>query len=260
MTRLDLGARRNLAQILDDAFGLYRTYARKLLPIAVGVVVPVDLAVSGIGLGELTSGYDRTPPNSVGVLQIFVSLLITTPLITAMVVHVVLDVARGEPVSARRAIRAGLEVFAPVLAGLALAFAGIALGFLAIVIPGVYLAILWAFVAQAVVVDGRRGPEALRRSAELVRGRWWWVLGVVLVTNLVAGLLGLLISVPADRLAKSADSQAIVLLGTMIVQIFTLSFLALTNTLLYFTLRTEKEAPAPVAEPQGFEPPRPGEG
>lgn len=258
--RIDLGAKRNLAQILDDAFALYRAYARTLLPIAVGVVLPVNLAVSGIGLGELTSGYDSTPSNGVGLLQIFVALLITTPLITAMVVHLVLDVSRGQPVSAPRAVRAGLDVFAPLLAGLALAFAGIALGFVALVIPGIYLAVLWAFVAQAVVVDGRRGPQALSRSAELVRGRWWWVLGVVLVTNLVAGLLGLLVEVPAQELAKSADSQAIVLVGTMIVQIFTLSFLALTNTLLYFSLRAERDASAAVVGPHGFEPPRPGEG
>jgi hypothetical protein len=260
LTRIDLGAKRNLARILDDAFALYRSYARTLLTIAVAVVVPVDLVVFGIGLGQLTSGYDRTPPNGVGLLQIFVSLLITTPLITAMVLRVVLDVAAGQPVSTTRAISSGLELFTPLLVGIGLAVAGIALGFVALVIPGVYVAVLWAFVAQAVVVDGRRGPQALARSAELVRGHWWWVLGVVLVTNLVAGLLGLLISVPARELAKSADSEAIVLVGTMLVQVFTLSLLALTNTLLYFTLRGGQDASVAVVEPHGFEPPRPGEG
>jgi hypothetical protein len=103
-----------------------------------------------------------------------------------------------------------------------------------------------------------------------VRGHWWWVFGVVLVTNLVAALLSLIVAIPADLLAEAADSQAVALLGTTLAQTFTLSLLALTSTLLYFSLRARagEQTPGPAGSrpeppptvPGGFEPPRPGEG
>jgi hypothetical protein len=38
------------------------------------------------------------------------------------------------------------------------------------ILPGVYLAVRWYFVPQAVVIDGARGPAALTRSGQIVRG------------------------------------------------------------------------------------------
>jgi hypothetical protein len=281
--RPDLGVARDLGQILDEAFALLRAYARTLLPIALGVVVPINLVVSGIGLGQLTDGYDASPEPGITVLQTLVTLLITTPLITAMHVHVVLAAAAGRPVSARSAFAAGLDVFAPLLGALVLAVAGVGLGLLAFVLPGIYVGVMWSFTAQAVVVDGRRGPQALARSAELVRGKWWWVFGVLVVTNLVATVLSLVVAIPADLVADAVDSQAVALAGTTLAQVFTLSLLALTSTLLYFSLRVRKGEPAPSAGvadreeaaaveglppgaaeppvvPGGFEPPRAGGG
>lgn len=265
MRRPDLGVPRDLSQILDEAFALLRTYARTLLPIALGVVVPINLVVGGIGLGQLTDGYDSSPEPAVTAVQTLVTLLITTPLITAMTVHVVLDAAAGRPVSARAAAAAGLDAFAPLLGALLLVVAGVALGLVAFVLPGIYAGVLWSFTAQAVVVDGRRGTQAPARSAELVRGRWWWVFGVLVVTNLVAAVLSLIVAIPADLIADAADSQAVALAGTTLVQTFTLSFLALTGTLLYFALRVRSgESPVggtPTAEaPGGFAPPRAGGG
>ena len=264
MRRPDLGVPRNLGQILDESFALLRAHARTLLPIALGVVVPVNLLVSGIGLGELTDNYDASPEPAVTAVQTLVTLLITTPLITAMAVHVVLDAASGRDASARNAAAAGLEVFAPLLGALLLVVAGVALGLIAFVLPGIYAGVMWSFTAQAVVVDGHRGRRALARSGDLVRGRWWWVFGVLIVTNLVAALLSLIVAIPADALADAADSQAIALAGTTLVQTFTLSLLALTGTLLYFSLRVRSgETPpdgGPAEAPGGFAPPRAGAG
>ena len=270
MRRPDLGVPRDLGRILDEAFALLRAYAGTLLPIALGVVVPVNLVVAGVGLGQLTDGYDSSPEPAVTVVQALVTLLITTPLITAMAVHVVLDAAAGRPVSARAAAAAGLEAFAPLLGALLLAVAGVALGLLAFVVPGIYAGVMWSFTAQAVVVDRCRGTRALGRSGELVRGRWWWVFGVLFVTNLVAAVLSLLVAIPADALAEAADSQAVALAGTMLAQTFTLSLLALTGTLMYFSLRVRSgeappdgapaEAAAEAEAPGGFAPPRAGGG
>jgi hypothetical protein len=49
------------------------------------------------------------------------------------------------------------------------------------VVPGIWLAVRGYFAAQAAVVDGLGPVEALQRSAEVVKSRWWRTLGVLLV-------------------------------------------------------------------------------
>ena len=100
-----------------------------------------------------------------------------------------------------------------------------------------------------------------------MRGSWWRVLGVVIVLNVVAGIFGLIIQTPFMAMADAADSGAIALVGTILGNAVTLSFVALAGTLLYFDLRVRAggpvlapapaRAPAPEVLPGGFEPPRP---
>jgi hypothetical protein len=263
----DLARDRDLSSLLDDSFRLYRRHLGTLLLVAAAVVLPVELAISGFGLGQLTSGYDATPAVETAIVQTGVALLIVTPLLTAMVVHVVLAAAKGERPTAGRAISSGIEVFTPVLGAILLATVGIFLGFLALIIPGVILAVHWYVVAQAVVVDGRTGSEALRRSWQLVRGRALFVFGVMVLTNLLAALAGAIVALPGEAAAEAADAQAVALGASIVAEILTLPFLAVTGTLLYFTLKVRAgevsvpPMPAPEPEPQpslgGWEPPVP---
>lgn len=48
-------------------------------------------------------------------------------------------------------------------------------GLVLLIIPGIILALSFAFVMQALVWDGDRGVAALQRSRFYVRGRWWSV-------------------------------------------------------------------------------------
>lgn len=254
--RLVLARDRSLGELLDEAFGLYRRHLLLFVLLAAGVVVPVDLIVSGIGLGQLTSGYDSSPDVGTQLVPAVVSALVTVPLITAMNVRAVVAIADGHPPSPGQAAREGLDLFTPVLVAVLLASAGIMLGILALIVPGIILAVHWSVVAQVVTVEGERGPAALRRSWDLVRGDAWWVLGVLLVTNIIASLLAGIVTLPAAAGAESADSALIMLLATMVAEIFTLSFLAIAMTLLFFTLRARKagiarEVPAPWSSPAG---------
>lgn len=270
--RLDLNRPRDLGALLSDAFALYRRWFGVFAGIALAVVVPVELVVEGIGLGQLTSSYDATPSREASAVSAVLLFFIVTPLLTAMNARAVMDVGEGREPDARRAIQAGLDVFAPLLAVLVLVFLGVLCGVALLVLPGIYLAVRWFVAPQTVVVEGKQGPEALQRSAELVRGYWWRVLGVVIVLNLVAGVMGLIIATPFAAIADAANSGAIALIGTILGNAVTLSFVGLAGTLLYFDLRTRGAGwaapvvgvpPAdptlerPEALPGGFTPPRP---
>jgi hypothetical protein len=113
-----------------------------------------------------------------------------------------------------------------------LAGLGVALG-LVLILPGIYLAIRWFFVPQTVVIDGERGPGALRRSGDLVQGSWWRTFGIVLLCQLPAVLIG----VPFASLAASADRQLFALIGEIVTQTVVAPFVALLATLLYYDLR-----------------------
>ncbi|WP_372791173.1 hypothetical protein [Paraconexibacter sp.] len=242
---------RSLGELLDAAFALYRSHLKLFLLLAAGVVVPVDLVVSGIGLGQLTAGYEENPTVAEALLPAAVSAVITVPLITAMQVRAILAIERGEQPTVGQAVREGLDVFAPVLAVVIMVGLAVFAGFLALIVPGIILLAHLSVSAQAVVVENRRGTDALRRSWNLVRGNAWWVLAVIVVINLLAGVLGALVTLPAASAAQSADSALILLIATMIVEPFTLSFQALATTILFFTLLARSEsglhASSPVA-------------
>jgi hypothetical protein len=240
---IDVRRTRPLGALISDAATLLRDHLGLFALLAAAVVVPVELLLSGIGMGQLYSGYDESPPLGGTGLLALVGALVTTPLITAMFVTVVLDLAAGREPDPRRAARVALDVFAPLLLVVVLAFAGIVLGFLALIIPGIILALRWTVSAQAVVVEGKRGREALARSWELTKGRALFVFGVLLVSGILTALAGGLVSIPADALAESADLGIIVLLATMLVNVFSFAYTALVATLLYVTLRAERGEP-----------------
>jgi hypothetical protein len=238
--RLDLDRPRSASALFGDALSLYARRFRTFLAIALAVVLPVDLIVSGLGLEELSSDFDRERNAAEQLIPVAVAFLVTTPLITAMTLNVVLDAARGVRPAAWPAIQRGLEVFAPIFFAVVLAGAGVLLGFAAFIVPGLYLLVRWYFVPQSVIVDGSRGPGALRASWDVVRGSWWRTFGIALLATLAGTLVGALLALPLVAAASSSDSGALGLAGTMLGETIAAPFISLVGTLLFFDLRARR--------------------
>jgi hypothetical protein len=255
--KLDLRRKRDLGAILDDAFAVYRANFGTLLLISFVVVVPVYLLVYGVGLGYLWSDYDASTGSEVRIGDVADSmaglaaqLLVITPLVTAMTVHVVRRSAEGARAPAGEAVRFGIDVFPKLLLAIVLVALGVFGGLLLLVVPGIILAVRWVVVAQAVVVEGRSGGDALSRSFELTRGRGWFAFLVLFVLNLLVGVLSAAVLVPLDAAAKSADTMALTMVGQMISSVLSLPLVAAGYTLLYYSLVAEKEGvAAPPATP-----------
>jgi hypothetical protein len=250
--QLELLRTRDLGGLFGTSFTAYLRHFLPFMAIGAAVVVPVQLIVSGIGLGQLTSGYDSTTTSGSTLVTIAELYLVITPLVTAMVVHALLAMADGEKPRPGAAIVSGLEAFRPVFGAVLIAAAGVVLGLFAFLLPGLWLLVRWGFAPQAVVLDGRRGAAALQRSAELVAGSWWRVFGIVLFTGIAVLIPGALITAPAEAWAKSADSQAISLVGQMLASTLVTPFQVLMLTLLYFDLLARHRLPStmpPVQPP-----------
>lgn len=237
---LDLRRPRDLGALIADGFGVYFRNFRTFVAIAAAVVVPVQLVVAGIGLGQLTSGYDTSTGTAEQLIPILTGAFVLMPLTTAMCIYALLDIADGRPARAGHAIQRGLDVFAPLLLVIVLAAAAVAIGLLALILPGIYVLVRLILVIQAAVVDGSRGPDALRRSWDLVGGTWWRVAGVALAANLILGGLSSLVGIPFLQAAEATDQAVFQLAGTILGGVLFAAPAALITTLLYFDVRTRK--------------------
>jgi hypothetical protein len=227
--------------LLAETVSIYGANLSTLLLLAGGVVLVVDV-ILGLGLGELTARYRSRSQATASLIRLAASTLVTTPLITAMLARAVLDVRSGRRPSAATAASAGLDLFAPLLLAVVLYAAAVFAGALAFVVPGVYIAVSWYFVAQAVVIDGRRGTAALARSGELVRGGWLHAFLTGIAFNLLVAIPGSIVALAFDRLARSANAEAVVVAGDVLFETLALSFVAVAGTLYYLDLRDRQSA------------------
>jgi len=231
-----------IGPLFNQAAALFRAHLWTFVSIAGGVVAVVDV-ILGVGLGELTSHYRSQASNGVGAITLVASAFVTTPLITAMLAQAVVDIRAGADASASRAVQRGLDLFAPILLVIVLYLAAVVAGFFAFVVPGVFVAVSWYFVAQAVVVDDARGFAALARSGELVRGNWWRALATGLVFNVAVAIPSSVVNIVFELAARAANAEGVVVLGDILYQAFALPFVAIGATLFYLQLRDE---PRPV--------------
>jgi hypothetical protein len=259
VTRLELRRPRDVGTLFRDALAVFGGHVWLFILLSAAVAVPAELIVEGIGLEMLTSSYDSSPPLAQGLIPTVVQFLVVTPIIAAICIYALHEIAAGERPSPGRVFVAGFEAFTPLFAAVLLAAAGIAIGFLLLVVPGVYLAVRWIFVPQAVVIEGARGVGALSRSAQVVQGFWWRTFGLILLANLAVAIPGLLLLAPFTAIADSTDRAVWQMVGSAITTSVTTPFVAIFSTLLYYDLGARAESPYAVGGPGGPEapPPRP---
>ena len=138
---------------------------------------------------------------------------------------------------------AGFEAFTPLFGAVVLAAIGIAVGFLALFIPGVYLAVRWYFVPQAVVIEGvaRARPHS---PFEPDRPG-------LLVAHLRPCRAGEHCgsdpepppACAVQAIAASTDESVWALVGTILATSVTTPFVALFSTLLYYDLLARRTSP-----------------
>jgi hypothetical protein len=233
-----------IGEILSTALQLYRRHWQTLLAIAAVVVVPFTLLQYLFGdwirsRGEITSlqavstaTWAVGAAGLVAALAAFLMYLVLTGAITRAVAA---EVAGQDP-SLEQSYRFGFYRLGAVL--LVSVLVGLATigGLILFIIPGIYIGIRLCVSIEALVVEGRRGTEAMGRSWGLVGGHWWHAFGAVVVGGLLTGIVNAVITAPFNNTSWFVQAVA-----AAVATVVTLPYSALVGVLLYLDLRARKE-------------------
>ena len=246
---IDVLRPRSVAQILGAALSLYRRYPVLFIVLALVITAPYELIVFAT-LGTAPIG-GHSNNASAALVLVLVDVALVGPLISALYAHAVVLITRSERPRLTTVVSRVGSVLAVVVAAQIVAGIGIGVGLLAFVLPGVYLWIRWAVVAQAAALEHTDWMGALRRSGELVRGNYLHVFGLVVVTTAVN--LGL--SEAAGAISGSSKTTAVDVIVGIAVGTLIRSFAALTTALLYFDLLARERPAGWAATPTDGSPP-----
>jgi hypothetical protein len=241
---------RGLGDILSAAFQIYQKNAARLLLIVAIVVVPLSILsylladvvfapnTKTVTIGNQT--IDVTEGRSffiflLALLVVVAISVITTAILQAAILRAAAQGTIGDPIDVEASYRWGLRRFASILLVAILVGLAVAVGFLLLIIPGIILLVMFSVSVPTVVVEGRRGTQAMRRSWELVSGHFWHVLGVIVVAAIITGIVSGLVS------AIGGSNGVLRAIFGAIAQIITAPFSALVSVLLYLDLRSRRE-------------------
>jgi hypothetical protein len=238
-------APRRIGELLRAAFQLYRRHWRTLMAIAAVVVVPLTLLQYGIGHWFRTNGQQLQEPAEVStsfwavagasLLAALVGLLLYQVLTGAITRNIATEVT-GQDLDVEQSYRFGFARLGPILVVSILVGLATGLGLIVFIIPGIYIGVRLAVSIQALVVEGRRGTEAMRRSWHLVGGHWWHAAFTLLVAGLITAVVNAVITAPFG-----AGAWFIQGIAAAVATIVTLPYGALVGVLLYLDLRARKE-------------------
>jgi hypothetical protein len=248
---VDLDRHRNVGSLLGTTFSLLWRHAGLFLPMTAIVAVPYVLA-KHLVWGEYlrTATIDFTGRTEVQwdaiIIPAIVGNTVIPALITALHVVALRRIAEGERPSLREAVTLAGDRAWPAIGAAALYLLAVLGGLALLALPGYWLAVRLYFGAQLAVVEGLGPRAALRRSAELVEGRWWrtfWRFALALV---VFGL----IFTPVDLALGRLDHGPVYVLLRAVVSTVSLSLTALFGTLLFFDYHAGATRP-PMGSPSG---------
>ena len=243
---------RTLGDILSTAFEVYKANAAKLITIVAIVVIPLAFVGSlfqnvlfKVETEEITIGGTtvETITSSRGFFAFLAATMIVAALAYVMAfvlqsiwVRAAAQAVLGDPVDAQASYRYGFKRFGSVALIAILSGLIIFGGLLLFVIPGFIFAVFLSLVIPALVVENRRGADALGRSWNLVSGSFWHVLGTVLVAGILAAVVSGLIG------ALGGSNFFLSWIFGSIGQIITTPFTALVSVILYLDLRARHES------------------
>jgi hypothetical protein len=151
----------------------------------------------------------------------------------------------GKSVSAGEASLFAARRMLPGVLAAGIALMGVLAGLILFIIPGIWIAFSLSMVLPVIALEDARPSQALNRSFQIVRGRWWPTAGFLLVVGLlgsVAGGLLQLVALPLLTVGDLSIGAGLGFVASLVVQGFIVAAIAVMATAWYVDLRARTEA------------------
>jgi hypothetical protein len=245
---LRIARRRSWGQIISASARMY--VKRPALFLGLGVLlVPIAVVITFVqwlllSVLDLLGNVSGEAAGAWAFLSVVIGttfVLLGLGLVQAATACALVEIDADRPVGAWRAYRLALRRFRPLLGAIALfVLVWVVLTSTVFLIPvAIWLAIRWCLVAPVVELEDRRPFLSIRRSGELVRGRWIRVGSLVGVSAGIALLIGPLLGAVLIFLTDTPLAFLNVVAG--VVYALAMPFVALVTAYVYFDARARLE-------------------
>lgn len=247
----------SIGEVLDAAIKLYTKNFVNLLKIVAIVIIPVAVITYVVIAATLPSGAFvsggtlYTPNGTLGatgtVVEIVLSVLAALIVEGALAISLV-DAYIGQPIDWRESLREATGRLGALLWVAILVAVGVTIGFILLIVPGIYLAVVWTVAVPALMFEHLSGFKALGRSYELVRGRWWATFAALFVAVIMLGIIlfvvGLIFGGIESAVSIGSIGGWLVLrwFSTVVGDLIAFPFMASVIAVMYIDLRVRKEA------------------
>lgn len=259
-----------IGDILDTIFRLYRDNVALFIATVAILEVPLQiinliitfslLDVTKTSVTTTTTGSGLTDAQQQALIQaglasaglglvLAVISLIFSAMISASLAVVISQRFLNRPITSGQAYRSAVDRLGALVLGLL--WIGIRVALMAITIVGIpfaiYFGVAWTLFPQAVMLDGVGGGAASRRSRELIKGFWWKTLGLLIITAILVGVVGLIPSAIVGSIMGTDPSMLVPrtlvsgIVG-LIVAVLVAPIQIGSTTLLFYDLKIRKEA------------------
>ena len=243
-----IARRRSWGQIISAAArmyvkrpGLFLGLGVLLIPIGFTITVVQWLLLAALDLIGSVSGEAAGAWAFLSLIVGMTFALLGLGLVMAAAACALVEIDADRPVSAWTAYRLALRRIRPLLGAIALFVVVwvVATSTVFLLPVAIWLAIRWCLVAPVVELEDHRPFVSLRRSAELVRGRWIRVGSLVGISAAVALVAGPLLG--AIMIFVTETPLALLNVFAGVVYALAMPFVALVTSYVYFDSRARLE-------------------
>lgn len=182
--------RRSLGEIFSKALDIYRDnpilIVPSLIPVA-AMAAGMIFLVGSVGLLAIFSGDDFAAFSAAAILLLFmIAMFALFFLAEGLTIEMIKQASSGGKSDISAAWQSAKQRMEPLILSSLLAGIIVALGYVLLIIPGLILSFAFYFVAQAVMIDGKSGVQALSASYRFVEANLSDAL-IIVITSLAIG-------------------------------------------------------------------------
>ncbi len=244
----------SVSNLFKRAFAPYRTHPKVILKFTLLFFLPIFVVeLAGFSVDLISIVYGIVPTGALLFIVGAICMSLLSLWFTISYIQALADMDEGRPLQATKEyLKKTARLILPVF-GLSFLVGLIVVGgFILVIIPGIIFSIWFTFVAQARVLDKKKGVSALGFSRTLVKGNWWGVFGRIVVGILAVlaimavyqSIVNMFSHFDVDTLTfqKLTVFSFILTIITSAVQAIVTPFASGIPTILYLDLKKSKPA------------------